>query len=366
MATRRRSVEVFSLSFLDCICCGFGAVILFYTLISAQSGMQRARSTDALATRVTRLADELRAGTENLAALRNTVAKTDTETANAASRARELIAALRAQALQKSAYDETSLARRERIEKLTADVKALEEGVRRLEGGAVDRGPLGQEIQAFRKVGGDRRYITGIKMHGKRVLILLDRSASMLHQDLRSVLALRSSNDLNKRAALKWRHAVDTANWLLTQLPPDARFQVYAFNTKSQPVLASSGGTWQNANDPRIRARTVEALNTLVAQDGTSLINAFAASKNLSPLPDQIILITDGLPTQGSSPGSRPSVDADARAALFDGAIGELPDGVPLDIVLLPMKGDLAAARKFWQLADATHGTLLMPSSDWP
>ncbi len=26
---RRRSVEIFSLSFLDCICCGFGAVILF-------------------------------------------------------------------------------------------------------------------------------------------------------------------------------------------------------------------------------------------------------------------------------------------------------------------------------------------------
>ena len=26
--SRRRSVEVFSLSFLDCICCGFGAMIL--------------------------------------------------------------------------------------------------------------------------------------------------------------------------------------------------------------------------------------------------------------------------------------------------------------------------------------------------
>ncbi|HVW70371.1 MAG TPA: hypothetical protein VHB68_15445 [Steroidobacteraceae bacterium] len=32
MSRRRRSVEVFSLSFLDCICCGFGAIILLLVL----------------------------------------------------------------------------------------------------------------------------------------------------------------------------------------------------------------------------------------------------------------------------------------------------------------------------------------------
>ena len=32
MKTRRRDMEVFSLSFLDCICCGFGAVILLFVL----------------------------------------------------------------------------------------------------------------------------------------------------------------------------------------------------------------------------------------------------------------------------------------------------------------------------------------------
>ena len=29
---RRRQAQVFSLSFLDCICCGFGAVILVFVL----------------------------------------------------------------------------------------------------------------------------------------------------------------------------------------------------------------------------------------------------------------------------------------------------------------------------------------------
>jgi len=32
MAKRRRDIEAFSLSFLDCICCGFGAIILLIVL----------------------------------------------------------------------------------------------------------------------------------------------------------------------------------------------------------------------------------------------------------------------------------------------------------------------------------------------
>ncbi len=32
MRLPRRSVEIFSLSFLDCICCGFGAIILLLVL----------------------------------------------------------------------------------------------------------------------------------------------------------------------------------------------------------------------------------------------------------------------------------------------------------------------------------------------
>src|SRR4029434_7750023 len=117
--------------------------------------------------------------------------------------------------------------RRERIEKLKADIRALEEGTRRLEAGAIDKGPSGQDIKSFRNTGGDRRYITGIKVRGKRTLILLDRSASMLHQDVVNVILLRNSDDVKKRTASKWRRAIDTVNWIVAQLPPDAQFQVY-------------------------------------------------------------------------------------------------------------------------------------------
>jgi von Willebrand factor type A domain len=363
---RRRTVEIFSLSFLDCICCGFGAVILFYTIISAQSGIVRVHSTDDLMAEVNRLEEEVLVGTKNLVILRNAVEKVEADKATAEAREKQLLIDLKVNQLQMSAYDQTSLARRERIEKLKADIQALEAGTRRLEGGAVGRAPPGQDIKAFRNTGGDRRYITGIKMRGKRVLILLDRSASMLHQDLVNIILLRNSNEAKKRAASKWRRAVETVNWIVAQLPPDAQFQIYGFNTKAEAVVASSGGKWQNANDPLLRSKNVEALSALVPSDGTSLINAFAAVKQLSPLPDQVILITDGLPTQGKTQGFRRYINAGGRARLFDDAVGELPDKVPVDVILLPMKGDLPAAHRFWQLTRFTQGVLMMPSKDWP
>src|SRR5688500_10159537 len=139
MARRRRSVEIFSLSFLDCICCGFGAVILFYTIISAQSSIDRARNNDDLTAQVNKLEEEVLVGTRNLVVLRNTLEKTESEAASASARSTKLLQDLKVQQLEMSAYDATSLARRERIERLKADIRSLEEGTRRLEGGAVDK-----------------------------------------------------------------------------------------------------------------------------------------------------------------------------------------------------------------------------------
>src|SRR5215207_5476821 len=363
---KRRAVEVFSLSFLDCICCGFGAVILFYTIISAQSGLTRIQNNTSLTADVNRLEEKVLEGTKNLVVLRNALEKTQTETASAAARTKQLLAELEAKQAQSSIYDASSLARRAHIEKLKSDLKALEEGTRRLEGGSLDRAPPGQQIAAFRQTGGERRYITGLKMRGKRILILVDRSSSMLHEDLVNVILLRNSSDTAKRAAAKWRRALDTTSWLVAQLPPGSQFQVYGFNTKAVAVLASTGGKWQSSDNPAQRGRNLEAVRALVPQDGTSLANAFAATKAMSPRPDRIILITDGLPTQGKTTGLRRYIDANGRARLFDDAVGELPDGVPVDVVLLPMKGDLPAAHRFWQLARLTDGIVMMPSKDWP
>ncbi len=41
----RRPTLTFSMSFLDVISCGFGAVVLFYTIISAQAGLYRIKES---------------------------------------------------------------------------------------------------------------------------------------------------------------------------------------------------------------------------------------------------------------------------------------------------------------------------------
>jgi hypothetical protein len=358
---RRRSIEVFTLSFLDCICCGFGAVILFYTIVSAQSGVVRLRQTDVLSSEVSRLKEQVLTGERGLVVLRDTLEKTRDQSASATRETNRIVTDLESRKEQLSSYDAQTVARREHIEKLKADIRSLEESNKRLEAGSLERAPLGQEVSG--RAAAERRYITGLTLHGKRILILLDVSASMLHQDLVSILRLRNQDDAHKRAAAKWRRAVGIADWLLSQMPAAGSYQVLTFNTQAQPLVP---GGWLAGSDAAARARAMQALETLVPANGTSLYNAFAAARSLTPLPDQVVLITDGLPTQGKTQGVRRYVNSAERMRLFDEAVAQLPEHVPIDCVLLPMEGDLQAAHRFWHLARVTDGTLLMPAKDWP
>jgi hypothetical protein len=360
---RRRTIEVFTLSFLDCICCGFGAVILFYTIVSAQSGVVRLKETDRLSSEVSRIKEQVLTGERNLVVLRDTLQKTRNETASATRETNRIVTDLESRKEQLSSYDAQTLARREHIEKLKADIRSLEESTKRLEAGSLERAPLGQEVSG--RAAAERRYITGLSLRGKRILILLDISASMLHQDLVSILRLRNQDDAHKRAAAKWRRAVAIVDWLMAQVPAASSYQVLTFNTQAQPLVPGSSA-WLASGDAAARARGMQALETLVPANGTSLYNAFAAARTLNPLPDQIVLITDGLPTQGKTQGLRRYVNSAERMRLFDEAVSQLPEHVPIDCVLLPMEGDLQAAHRFWHLARVTDGTLLMPAKDWP
>ncbi|HSW34066.1 MAG TPA: hypothetical protein VLH36_10675, partial [Steroidobacteraceae bacterium] len=55
----RRDVEVFSLSFLDAICCGFGAVILLLVLTEVGEPVVFEKSREELAGRVLELQEQL-------------------------------------------------------------------------------------------------------------------------------------------------------------------------------------------------------------------------------------------------------------------------------------------------------------------
>jgi hypothetical protein len=90
------------------------------------------------------------------------------------------------------------------------------------------------------------------------------------------------------------------------------------------------------------------------------------STRTLHPEPDQIVLITDGLPTQGSVAPSRKFINGREREKLFEDAMKVTDRKLPIDVVLLPMKGDTLAAHAFWRLARRSRGSYVIPSRDWP
>jgi hypothetical protein len=268
--------------------------------------------------------------------------------------------------VQLAEYDKETLSRREHINQLKADLKSLEVGNRRLEAGTHATGAVGNKVLAI-KGEGDRQYLTGLKLRGQRTLILIDASASMLDETLVNVIRLRNMAPETRRAAHKWHSAVMTVEWIASQLNPDGQFQIYAFNTTAWPLLPKSGGKWLPVTDADALTGNIGALRQLVPQNGTSLENAFEVVNNMNPKPDSVVILTDGLPTQGTTgPGLRKTIDSDGRLKLFQHAVSRYPGSVPMNVILFPMEGDPQAAGAFWIAARRTKGAFLVPSRDWP
>jgi hypothetical protein len=361
----RRKTEVFSLSFLDVIACGFGAIVLFYTILSAQAGVQRQQRNDDLQAEVDRLEEEVLEGYKNLVVLKNSLESTD-EAVPAEGLAARILEETRRLQQQLAEAEHDTLSKREAIERLKQDLRSLEEGTRRLSAGTPSPGQPGTRIKGF--VGsGDRQYLTGLKVGGERIVILVDVSASMMDDTVVNVIRLRNMPESRRKSAAKWRRTVATVDWLTAQLPAKAKFQAYGFNTQARALVAGSEGQWLSAGDPEALNDVLRELRRTVPQEGTSLENAFAAVNALAPRPDNIILVTDGLPTQGASPPAlRKTIDGEGRLRLFERALAKLPADVPVNVILLPMEGDPLAPGAYWTLTRRTNGAFLSPARDWP
>jgi hypothetical protein len=256
--------------------------------------------------------------------------------------------------------------RREAIERLKADLKQMEEGQKRLEGAAKAKATTGSRVVGI-KGEGDRLYLTGLKVSGQNILILMDVSASMLDETVVNVLRMRNMSEPRKLLAEKWQRALATTDWVASQLPDAAQFQLFAFNTKAWPMIEGSATRWLKVNDQDTVNDSLANLRKIVPGGGTSLENAFLTINGLNPRPDSVILITDGLPTQGANPPLlRKTVDGDKRLELFQDALKRIPKGVRVNTILLPMEGDPTAPSAFWLAARRTGGSFMMPSKDWP
>ena len=365
MARRRREASVFGLSFLDCITCGFGALILFHMIVSARSGRAHEAATEALRAEVDERQTEVLTDHERLVELRNSLRAVEAERAAAQGLSTRILDALREIEAELATFEAETIAKRASVNRLKADLRSLEEGAKRLSGGPPSPEVPGRNVRKFTG-DGDRQYLTGLKVGGQRIFMLVDASASMLAEDIVNAVRRKLFPPETRRRARKWRHAVRSADWLTAQMPREAQFQLYAFNTRAWPVLAGTDGVWLAAKDRPTVDRAIVALGQTAPEGGTSLHQAFAAARAMNPPPDNILLLTDGLPTQGATPPGRGTVSGRERLRHFERALDQLPPGVPVNVVLYPMEGDPMATPAFWKLAMATRGSLMTPSSAWP
>src|SRR5690606_30127757 len=331
---RRRQVSVFSLSFLDAITCGFGAIILFYMVIVANIDLRHDLIVEDASADVDRLELRVLAGRKNLVQSREELATMLEEQTVLEGLKRRLAAEVEQTQDDFSNLTEESLSRRETIEQLEAELAELRAALQEQSAKSVDPEEAGNRIRSVTGEG-NRQYLTGMRMGGRRVLILVDASTSMLDRTLVNIIRRRNMSEEDQLRAPKWRQAVNTVDWITAQIPPGTQFQIMAFNDKAWSLVEGTEGQWLTASDGALLDQAVETLRRTVPTGPTSLHAAFIAARQLEPKPDNIYLIADGLPTMGSVTPSRPGVSGRERAQHFDRAVRELPINVPVNVILL-------------------------------
>ncbi len=361
---RQRPINVFSLSFLDVMSCGFGAIILFFMIINADTVKRKEKLNENLQGEVERLDVEVTEGRKYLVELKNSIEESEQIVEKTEGLSKRVIQQIQQKREELAEMENDTLAQTEHINKLKADLQSLQEANNRLESGAVETESQGSSLLHFAGEG-QRQYITGLRISGEHLVILVDTSASMLADRIVNVIRNRILPDEDKVRAAKWQQVVKTVEWISTRIPRDSKFQIVTFN-ETVSKLSETEQDWLDGGNPRHLRTAINGMRKTIPGGGTSLFHAFEYIRQLEPRPDNVYLLTDGLPTRGESKPFRNKVSSKQRLKYFTKAVAELPGNVPVNVVLFPMEGDPQAASAYWVLASRTNGVFFSPAIDWP
>ena len=219
MPRKRRNIA-FSLSFLDIMACGFGAVTLLF-LILRHNATEIQTPDIRLSAEVDLLQMDIRQAETEKTQLLNSLEEITLELVEAQGLSDRVLTDL--QETEKSIQADPN-----DIDKLRRQVEQLENETAQME-----EVEFGDKVREF--LGdGNRQYLTGLKLGGERVLILVDGSASMLADTVVNAVRRRNMDDEQKIQSPKWQWTLRTVEWLVAQLPPSSRFQIYVFNTEAR------------------------------------------------------------------------------------------------------------------------------------
>ena len=333
---KRREAQSSALSFMDCICCGFGAVLLLFILTA------KAQITDSQE----KAMQSVNAAETLEAAIRKTKAK---KLALA-----EEIKALDPQPGTKATSVAALAAEQERLAKAVEDqAKALTALENKTE-------PTDQPA-ALDRPSADKSYLSGLRLRGPRAVILLESSGSMLAEDAKTAIQMIQQGTGAK--AKKWLRSKAAVRAVLAAIPKDTQVAIFAMAEETKAISGNTKNPYIDPYNNEALLSFLDRLEQLEASGGADLSKGLKAVSQLKQRASSLLLIGDGLPT-APAPRSGSLTEAD-RVKLFNRAMANRLN-YPLNVILFPFSGDPAAAGLFWQLSGRTKGITLIPDNDWP
>jgi hypothetical protein len=333
---KRREAQSSALSFIDCICCGFGAVLLLFILTAKSQIVQtQEEATQSLAAEET-LLQAIEVAEAQLKALEKNIAALDPQPdANATS-----VAQLAAE--------------QERLAKAVEDqAEAL--GALDTETETVDA------VAGLNRPSADQNYLSGLRLRGPRAVILLENSGSMLAEDAQSALEIIGNG--SGATAEKWLRAKAAVRAVLAAIPQGTQVAIFQMNESTSALSGTPNSPYFDPYNNSALLTTLERLDTLEASGGANLSKALRTIGQLKQRASSLLLISDSLPT-APNPSHHSLSEAD-RVQLFNVAMATRPR-FPVNVILFPFEGDPSAAGLYWKLSAHTNGITLIPDNDWP
>ncbi len=346
MSRKNRSpVELFGLSFLDCICCGFGAVILIFVITTGRgkktnedfinTSSAKIKSLEQLLLQVENESEQVEAALENAKLIK----EDSIESMNS-------YHALKA-SISKKEYALRNLKAETRSIALASQIQLK----------SVNKQKPMKQVQP--------QYLTDFSLEGKRILLLVEASGSMLGRSVNEAMVTLKKSKEERINSPKWKRVKTAVQTLLAYLPEDAKYQVCLFNSSTHLLYKSNRNIpWLDVSDPNARANILTALNEFVPSDGANHELAFLYADELDA--DNVVLLTDGLPTLAYSMQVGGAINEFQRINMMNAAMNVFPQNASINILLFPMKGDPGAAPYYWRFSYIQNGALITPSRNWP
>ena len=333
---KRREAQSNTLSFLDAISCGFGAVLLLFILtakkqiiLSNEEANQSQEAAETLQAAIEEKNAEQKALEKEIEAL---YPQPDTT----------------ATSLAELAAEQERLARE--VENQARELNALETEAHPIEAPA-----------SLDRPSADQSYLSGLRLRGPRAVILLESSGSMLAENAADAVAIMRQGTWQQ--AEKWNRAKAALKAVLAAIPKGTQVAVFQMAEATSPLSGSPNNPYVDPYDNAALISLLDRLENLEARGGADLARGIRTVANLQERASSLLLIGDGLPT-APAPGGR-GLSESERVNRFNHAMATRPN-YPFNAILFPFEGDPSAAGLFWQLSGRTGGITLIPDNDWP